>query len=158
MSYHTYDNLYIEPRPDHWLLKNKYKKWTAEEVEDFLELHCGKDVIRPCGSQIMMISAKVEEKRTPSGIIIPELVEEEKKRQTSIGLVLDFGPDAYLDKNLFPSGPRCYRGDWVIYYKYERRTIKIKHNGQFKELITCFDDKILHRVEDPSYVDSTPLE
>jgi co-chaperonin GroES (HSP10) len=150
-------SLYVEPSETHWLNSNK-KEWSAAEVEEFIKSHCqGLDVIRPCGTQLLLIEPEIPETITKNGIIIPNSHAEDQIRATSVARVLDFGPDAYKSTEMFPSGPYCKRGDWVLYYRYERRFTRIMVNHKPMLLINVFDDKILNVVKDPSYIDGTPV-
>ena len=55
------------------------------------------------------------------------------------------GPDAYADKDKFPHGPWCKKGDWVIIARYAGSRIKIEGG----ELRILNDDEILGTVESP---------
>jgi len=62
-----------------------------------------------------------------------------------VGFVLDMGPDAYQDKNKFPTGPWCKKGDFVL--------MKALSGSRFyiydKEFRMLADDQIMGTVEDP---------
>ena len=64
------------------------------------------------------------------------------------GYVLKLGPDAYQDKNRFPSGPWCQEGDWVVFRPYSGTRMKIYG----KEFRLINDDTVEAVVEDPTGV------
>ena len=55
------------------------------------------------------------------------------------------GPDAYKDKEKFPTGPWCKRGDFVIFRSYSGTRFKI-HSHEFRIIN---DDTVEAVVEDP---------
>ena len=58
------------------------------------------------------------------------------------------GSDAYADKNKFPNGPWCKKGDWVVFAKYAGSRVKIE-GGEIRILN---DDEILAKLKDPKDV------
>jgi co-chaperonin GroES (HSP10) len=65
-----------------------------------------------------------------------------------VGLILSMGSDAYADKNKFPNGPWCKKGDWVVFAKYAGSRVKIE-GGEIRILN---DDEILAKLKDPKDV------
>jgi len=59
--------------------------------------------------------------------------------------VVDLGPDCYTDKERFPSGPWCKKGDFVLVRPNSGSRLII-HNKEFR-LIN--DDSIEAVVDDP---------
>ena len=55
------------------------------------------------------------------------------------------GPEAYKDKQKFPSGPWCKEGDWVLITRYAGSRIRIEDG----ELRIINDDEIIATVNDP---------
>ena len=70
---------------------------------------------------------------------------EDQQIASVCALVLKVGPDAYADKEKFPNGPWCKKGDWVIIARYAGSRIKIEGG----ELRILNDDEILGTVESP---------
>ena len=58
------------------------------------------------------------------------------------------GPDAYADKNKFPNGPWCKKGDWVVFARYAGSRVKIE-GGEIRILN---DDEVLAKLKDPKDV------
>ena len=73
---------------------------------------------------------------------------EEQQLTTNVGLILSMGSDAYADKNKFPNGPWCEKGDWVVFAKYAGSRVKIE-GGEIRILN---DDEILAKLKDPKDV------
>lgn len=68
------------------------------------------------------------------------------EEQTSTVLfVVALGPDAYADKERFPSGAWCKEGDFVLVRAYSGTRFQI-HGREFRMI---FDDQVDGTVEDP---------
>jgi len=63
---------------------------------------------------------------------------------STCGLVLRMGPHCY-DKERYPEGPWCKKGDWIIFARYAGSRIKID-GGEIRLLN---DDEVLATVENP---------
>jgi co-chaperonin GroES (HSP10) len=57
---------------------------------------------------------------------------------------LDMGPHCY-DKERYPEGPWCKKGDWIIFARYAGSRIRID-GGEIRLLN---DDEVLATVENP---------
>ena len=55
------------------------------------------------------------------------------------------GPDCYRDKEKFPDGSWCKKGDWVIFARYAGSRFKIE-GGEVRLLN---DDEIIATIKDP---------
>ena len=86
----------------------------------------------------------VKKEKTKGGIILAEDTIERSQVASTCGLVLDMGPHCY-DKERFPEGPWCKKGDWIIFARYAGSRIKID-GGEIRLLN---DDEILATVENP---------
>jgi co-chaperonin GroES (HSP10) len=62
-----------------------------------------------------------------------------------IGFVVEMGDECYKDKEKFPNGPYCQKGDFVIFRSYSGTRFKIK--GDEFRLIN--DDTVEAVVDDP---------
>ena len=67
---------------------------------------------------------------------------------TNCGYVLKVGPLAYYDKEKFPTGPWCKKGDWVIFARYAGSRLPIE-GGEVRLLN---DDEVLGTIGDPEAV------
>lgn len=99
----------------------------------------------------VLIQPVAVKKMTKGGIIIPDKVKDDIAYLTTIGQVLKIGDSSYLDKDKFPAGPWCKVGDYVCYGKLTGQ--KFVYKGV--KLLLVFDDQIIMKVGDPSYLDTT---
>jgi co-chaperonin GroES (HSP10) len=101
-------------------------------------------VPNPTGYRITLFPLKLDSK-TKSGIILTDDTVQESQLTTNICKVLKVGPDAYKDKDKFPTGPWCKQDDWVLITRYAGSRIRIDGG----ELRIINDDEILAVIEDP---------
>ena len=101
-------------------------------------------VPNPTGYRIVLFPLKLDSK-TKSGIILTDETVAESQITTNICKVLKVGPDAYKDKEKFPTGPWCKTDDWVLITRYAGSRIKIDGG----ELRIINDDEILAVIDDP---------
>ena len=64
---------------------------------------------------------------------------------TTVLFVVDLGPDCYVDKNKFPTGAWCQKGDFVLVRTYSGTRFKIFG----KEFRLINDDQVDAVVQDP---------
>ena len=84
----------------------------------------------PVGYKILVTLPKIEEK-TAGGIIKPNSVVDREETAANIGFVVALGPDAYKDRDKFPTGPWCKEGDFIIMRAYSGTRISI-HGKEFR--------------------------
>ena len=101
-------------------------------------------VPNPTGYRIVLFPLKLDSK-TKSGIILTDETVTESQLTTNICKVLKVGPDAYKDKDKFPTGPWCKQDDWVLITRYAGSRIRIDGG----ELRIINDDEILAVIDDP---------
>jgi co-chaperonin GroES (HSP10) len=101
-------------------------------------------VPNPTGYRLTLFPLKLESK-TKSGIILTDDTVQESQLTTNICKVLKIGPEAYKDKDKFPSGPWCKVDDWVLITRYAGSRIRIDGG----ELRIINDDEILAVIDDP---------
>ena len=101
-------------------------------------------VPNPTGYRIVLFTLKLDSK-TKSGIILTDETVAESQITTNICKVLKVGPDAYKDKDKFPTGPWCKTDDWVLITRYAGSRIRIDGG----ELRIINDDEILAVIDDP---------
>ena len=102
-------------------------------------------VPKATGWRIVVLPHKGVDK-TKGGLLLTDKAIEEQQLTTNVGLILNMGPDAYADKNKYPNGPWCKKGEWVIFARYAGSRVKID-GGEIRILN---DDEILSTVEDPT--------
>lgn len=98
----------------------------------------------PTGWRILVLPYKGKGK-TEGGIYLPDQVIENNEVSTQVGYVLKVGPLAYEDKQKFPTGMWCKKGEWVIFARYAGSRFKIE-GGEVRILN---DDEILAKISDP---------
>ena len=98
---------------------------------------------QPTGWRILVLPFKMKEK-SKGGIIHTESTLERQQVASTCGLVLAMGPNCY-DKEKFPDGPWCKKGDWVIFARYAGSRIQI--DGGEVRLLN--DDEVLATIENP---------
>ena len=98
---------------------------------------------KPTGWRLLVLPFKQKEK-TKGGIILAEDTIERSQVASTCGLILDMGPQCY-DKERYPEGPWCKKGDWIIFARYAGSRIKID-GGEIRLLN---DDEVLATVENP---------
>ena len=82
-------------------LEEKYKK--QEE-----------NLPKPTGWRLLVLPFKMKDK-TKGGIVLAESTIERQQVASQCGLVLEMGPQCYKDKERYPTGPWCKKGDWVMF-------------------------------------------
>jgi len=69
---------------------------------------------------------------------------ERQQVASQCGLVVEMGQQCY-DKDRYPEGPWCKKGDWVVFARYAGSRIQI--DGGEVRLLN--DDEILATIENP---------
>ena len=131
--------------PKHKLaLEEKYKEEKKEQPKekDLAKAELTK-LPNPTGWRILVLPFKQKEK-TKGGIILADDTIEKSQIASNCGLVLAMGPHCY-DKERYPEGPWCKKGDWIIFARYAGSRIQI--DGGEVRLLN--DDEILATVNHP---------
>ena len=123
------------------LTKDK-KHLDPETIEDQRD-----QLPEPSGWRILVLPFTPKEK-TKGGIIIAQESLEKLRIATNCGYVLKVGPLAYYDKEKFPTGAWCKKGDWVIFARYAGSRLPIE-GGEVRLLN---DDEVLGTIGDPEAV------
>ena len=134
-------------------LEEKYKEEakTAEPTKEPLNPENIKAVVdelpTPSGWRILVLPFTPKEK-TSGGIIIAQESLDRLRIATNCGYVLKIGPLAYFDKEKYPTGPWCKKGDWVIFARYAGSRLPIE-GGEVRILN---DDEVLGTIKNPEDV------
>ena len=133
-------------------LEEKYKEQKVESVEekriDETNVANIQDELPvPTGWRILVLPYTPKEK-TKGGLIIAQESLDKARIATNCGYVVKMGPMAYGDKEKFPSGPWCKKGDWVIFARYAGSRLPIE-GGEVRLLN---DDEVLGTIKDPESV------
>ena len=97
----------------------------------------------PTGWRLLVLPFKMKEK-TKGGLLLGQETLERQQVGSNCGMVLKTGPHCY-DKERYPEGPWCKKGDWVIFARYAGSRIHI--DGGEVRLLN--DDEILATIQNP---------
>jgi len=97
----------------------------------------------PTGWRLLVLPFKMKEK-TKGGLLLGQETLERQQVGSNCGMVLKTGPHCY-DKERYPEGPWCKKGDWVIFARYAGSRIQI--DGGEVRLLN--DDEILATIKNP---------
>ena len=101
----------------------------------------------PSGWRILVLPFTPKEK-TKGCIIIAQESLEKLRIATNCGYVIKLGPLAYHDKEKYPTGPWCKKGEWVIFARYAGSRLPIE-GGEVRLLN---DDEVLGTIDNPESV------
>jgi len=101
----------------------------------------------PSGWRLLVLPFTPKEK-TKGGIIIAQESLEKLRIATNCGYVIKLGPLAYHDKEKYPTGPWCKKGEWVIFARYAGSRLPIE-GGEVRLLN---DDEVLGTIDNPESV------
>ena len=130
-------------------LSENYEKETKDkqqkEVDAYERLKTKESnkLPQPTGWRIVVLPFKMAEK-SKAGLFFAKDTIERQQVASTCGLVLAMGPHCY-DKEKFPEGPWCKKGDWVIFARYAGSRIQI--DGGEVRLLN--DDEVLATIDDP---------
>ena len=133
-----------------YALAEKYKeeseKKRQEEVDGYERLKTKETskLPAPTGWRMLILPFKMNEK-TKGGLYLGQDTLERQQVGSTCGLILAMGPDCYGDKEKFPEGPWCKKGDWVIFARYAGSRIQI--DGGEVRLLN--DDEVLATIDNP---------
>jgi co-chaperonin GroES (HSP10) len=68
---------------------------------------------KPQGYRILCAVPEVE-KEYESGLIKADVIAKREEMLATVLFVVELGPDCYTDKERYPTGPWCQKGDFVI--------------------------------------------
>jgi len=122
-------------------LEDKYKEPLSPENIQKSQLPA------PSGWRLLVLPFTPKEK-TKGGILIAQEALDKLRIATNCGYVLKMGPLTYHDKEKFPTGPWCKKGDWVIFARYAGSRLPIE-GGEVRILN---DDEVLGTIKDPEAV------
>jgi co-chaperonin GroES (HSP10) len=99
---------------------------------------------KPSGYRILCAIPEAE-KEFDSGLAKADETMRYEELLTTVLFVVDLGPDCYADKERFPSGPWCKKGDFVL-VRPNAGTRLVIHNKEFRIIN---DDSVEGIVDDP---------
>ena len=124
------------------------EKYQTEEKEPLNPENIQKSQLpAPSGWRLLVLPFSPREK-TKGGILIAQESLDKLRIATNCGYVVSMGPLAYHDREKFPTGPWCKKGDWVIFARYAGSRLPIE-GGEVRILN---DDEVLGTIKDPESV------
>ena len=99
---------------------------------------------KPTGWRIIVLPFRMDEK-TKGGILMGQDTLDKQQVASQCGNVLAMGPQCYKDRERYPNGPWCKKGDWGIFARYAGSRIQIE-GGEIRLLN---EDEILATVKNP---------
>ena len=117
----------------------KHKHALAEKYKEETE-----KLPKPTGWRILVLPFRMDEK-TKGGILMGAETLDRQQVASQCGNVLAMGTHCYKDKERYPDGPWCKKGDWVIFARYAGSRIQIE-GGEIRLLN---EDEILATVKNP---------
>ena len=102
---------------------------------------------KPVGYQMLVALPPQGEKI--GNVFIPDDLKSREHTASIVGNIIAMGPDCYLDKAKFPTGPWCKVGDWILMPSYSGTRFKIKGH----EFRIINDDTAQAVVSDPRFIE-----
>jgi co-chaperonin GroES (HSP10) len=99
---------------------------------------------KPSGYRVLCAIPEME-KEYESGLLKADETVKYEELLTTVLFVVDLGPDCYLDKDKFPTGPWCKKGDFILVRPNAGSRLVI-HGKEFRMIN---DDSVEGVVEDP---------
>ena len=99
---------------------------------------------KPSGYRILCAIPEAE-KEFDNGLAKADETMRYEELLTTVLFVVDLGPDCYVDKNKFPTGPWCKKGDFIL-VRPNAGTRLVIHNKEFRIIN---DDSVEGIVDDP---------
>ena len=129
-------------------LEEKYKNIKEKEPLNPETIEAQRSQLpEPSGWRILVLPFTPREK-TKGGIIITPESLDKLRISTNCGYVIKLGPLAYRDKEKYPTGPWCKKGEWVIFARYAGSRLPIE-GGEVRLLN---DDEVLGTIDNPESV------
>lgn len=128
-------------------LEEKYKEEQSKRVDETNVASIQDELPNPTGWRLLVLPFTPKDK-TKGGIIVAQETLDRLRIAVNCGYVLKMGPEAYKDKDKFPSGAWCKEKDWVIFARYAGSRLPIE-GGEVRILN---DDEVLGTVADPEFM------
>ena len=128
-------------------LEEKYQSTQTKRLDQDNIQSVVDQLPEPSGWRMLVLPFTPKEK-SKGGIIFSQESLDKARIATNCGYVIKMGPLAYGDKEKFPTGPWCKKGDWVIFARYAGSRLPIE-GGEVRLLN---DDEVLGTVKDPESV------
>ena len=117
---------------------------SAETVVDIGVGEVATQLPEACGYSILCAVPDIEA-QYDSGILKSEETKRNEEILSVVLFVIELGPDCYIDRDKFPSGPYCKKGDFVLVAAHTGIQVNI-HGKAFRII---YDDQVRSIVQDP---------
>jgi co-chaperonin GroES (HSP10) len=104
-----------------------------------------KQLPKPSGFKVLCAVPPAADTFDDSMLIKASVSQRIEEQTTTVLFVVALGPDAYKDKERYPSGPWCKEGDFVLVRAYSGTRFQI-HGREFRMIN---EDQVEGTVEDP---------
>lgn len=123
---------------------------TPEEVRKLIEEEVGKDVIWPPRYYVLLKMYKEDDELDLGGLKLkrPEAFQKQAGYDNRVGRILAWGPDAFTDLRVFPSGCPYNIGDYVMFLKWENSFVDVDKN----QLTYLSDINLTLQTRDPKQI------
>tara|TARA_R110000868_G_scaffold309303_1_gene570668 strand:+ start:1307 stop:1735 length:429 start_codon:yes stop_codon:yes gene_type:complete len=119
---------------------------TSEEPDATMtDAEKAKQLPEPSGYKLLCVLPEIDEKIEGTSLLKSRDMMKREEVTTAVLFVVKVGPDAYSDKEKFPSGPWCKQGDFIMVRTYAGTRFKMY--GQEMRYIN--DDQVEGVVQDP---------
>jgi co-chaperonin GroES (HSP10) len=100
---------------------------------------------KPSGFKVLCAVPPADDTFEDSMLVKAAISQRVEEQTTTVLFVVALGPDAYKDKERYPSGPWCKEGDFVLVRAYSGTRFTI-HGREFRMIN---EDQVEGVVEDP---------
>jgi co-chaperonin GroES (HSP10) len=119
---------------------------TSEKPDaEMTDAEKAKQLPEPSGYKLLCVLPAIDETIEGTNFLKSKDMMKREEVTTAVLFVVKVGPDAYSDKEKFPSGPWCKQGDFIMVRTYAGTRFKMY--GQEMRLIN--DDQVEGVVQDP---------
>ena len=126
-------------------LINAEKNIDSETVDAPGDAEKARQLPKPSGYKILCAVPPAEDTFEDSMLVKAAISQRIEEQTTTVLFVVAVGPDAYKDKERYPSGPWCKEGDFVLVRAYSGTRFTI-HGREFRVIN---EDQVEGTVEDP---------
>ena len=136
-----------KPLPNH-VFKERPEPEPTMSREDLAESQSHK-LPSPTGYRILLVPY-TQPNKSKGGILLADQTLKSEELSTTIGYIVEIGPDAYKDPLKYPEGPWCKKGDYVLFGRYAGARITMQgSNDDNLPLRLLNDDEILAVIDNP---------
>lgn len=110
------------------------------------------DIALPIPQGWMVLIKPYSTPKKIGSLHVPESRVADEDLATPIGQVVALGPDCYRRADMFPSGPRCKVGDYVMFASYVGNKFRVGGGDETAQYRLIADDDVKALVPDPSII------